>query len=192
MAPLATAHHAKQLESTLLKREPYLAVENRPFPDFALEDADRRSVTLADLRGKVVVLYFIFASCTDLCPLHSDLIARVQAEVNRTPMEGEVRFVALTTDPEKDTPGVLRAYGPAHGLDPTNWMFLRSDDVEATRRLAERLQQSFKPLKSGQFLHAAVTYLIDRKGRLRARYFGLKFDPTNLILHINALANERN
>lgn len=190
-APPLAAHSLEGLERTLLKREAYLAVENRPFPDFALHDAKGRIVTLAELRDKVVVLYFVFASCTDVCPLHSDLIAEVQAEVNRTPMRDEVRFVAITTDPEKDTPEVLAGYGPAHGLKPGNWVFLRSEEAQATRRLADGLGQAFKPLKDGQFLHAVVTYLIDREGRLRARYFGLKFDPTNLILHINALVNDR-
>ena len=185
----AWAHSLQELERTLLEKERYLIVEDAPFPDFTLQDAAGRRVTLGDFRDTVVVANFIYARCPDECPLHSELIADVQAGVNRTPMKDLVRFVSITTDPEHDTPEVLKAYGAAHGLDPANWVFLRSEQPDGTRKLAARLAQKFTAQK-GVLLHALVTYLVDRKGRLRARYFGLKFDPASLILHINALAND--
>src|SRR3546814_4907854 len=79
-----------------------------------------------DLRGKIVVLHFIYAGCPDVCPLHADLIGRVQEMVNQTPMRDQVQFVTVTTDPERDTAEVLRGYGEAHGLNPANWVFLTS------------------------------------------------------------------
>ncbi len=186
----AWAHSLQELEAKLLEKERYMVVEDAPFPDFSLQDAAGRRVTLADFRGTVVVLNFIYARCPDECPLHSELIAEVQAAVNRTPMKDLVRFVSITTDPEHDTREVLKAYGAAHGLDSANWVFLRSEQPDGTSKLAARLKQKFTADGESVFLHAVVTYLVDRKGRLRARYFGLKFEPVSLILHINALAND--
>ena len=66
------------------------------------------------------MLHFIYTNCPDLCPLHAELIAKIQSMVNLTPMKEGVRFISITTDPSKDRGEVLRDYG--HGLDPVNWM----------------------------------------------------------------------
>lgn len=188
----AAAHSLEELEGELSARERYLQVVDTPAPDFALLDADGREVRLADFRGKVVVLNFIYASCPDVCPLHSERIAKIQAMVNRTPMRDLVAFITITTDPERDTPAVLKDYGAAHGLDPVNWVFLTSgpDRPAATRELAERYGLKFTPTDDGYLMHGVVTHLIDKSGNLRARYHGLKFDPTNFVVHVNALTND--
>ncbi|MCB4823103.1 SCO family protein [Roseicella aerolata] len=183
----------KEVEGRLHDREQFFQpFEARPAPDFALQDAEGRPVGLADLRGKVVVLHFIYAACPDACPLHADLIARIQEMVNLTPMREQVRFVTITTDPERDTPEVMRGYGEAHGLDPANWTFLTSgaELPEDGRRLAEAYGLRFVPTPDGMQMHAVVTHVIDREGRLRARFHGLDFDPTNLVLYLNALTHD--
>src|SRR3989337_2070642 len=134
----ALAHSVKDLESLLGDREKYFQPMDRKAPDFTLRTAEGKAVSLADLRGNVVVLHFIYASCPDVCPLHADRIAEVQEMVNRRPMKEQVRFVTITTDPVNDTDDVMKEYGPAHGLDQANWTFLTtaSDQPEvATRRL---------------------------------------------------------
>lgn len=190
----ALAHHpAGGAKSRLSERERYFQpLEARPAPDFTLRDAEGRAVGLTDLRGKVVVLHFIYAGCPDFCPLHADLIARVQGVVNQTPMRDLVRFVSVTTDPERDTPEVLRAYGEARGLDPANWVFLTSgaERPEETRRLVEAFGHRFTLTQDGLQMHGVVTHVIDREGRLRANFHGLDFDPTNLVLYLNTLSRE--
>jgi protein SCO1/2 len=149
-------------------------------------------VRLADLRGKVVVLFFIYTNCPDVCPLQAEALAVVQREVNRMAMGDLVAFVAVTTDPERDTADVLRSYGAQHGLEPANFLFLTSD-VErptATRELAADYGLTFDEAEGGVQVHGVVTHLIDKSGHLRARYHGLKFDPSTMILHLNALAND--
>jgi protein SCO1/2 len=189
---LAQGHSLKALEDQLFRREPYVEIANRPAFDFALRDVAGRAVSLADFRGKVVVLWFIYAGCPDVCPLHSEAIARIQAAINQTPMRDLVQFVTVTTDPQRDTADVLKAYGLAHGLDPVNWVFLTSGPGRptATRELAERYGLKFTAVKDGYQMHGIVTHLIDKSGMLRARYHGLKFQPTNLIVHVNALTND--
>ena len=188
----ASAHSLKELEDQLTAREPYIQVVNRPAPDFALQDADGHMTSLKDLRGRVVVLYFIYASCPDVCPLLSEKIATIQQQINTTPMRDIVEFVAVTTDPERDTPNVLRAYGPAHGLDLVNWRFLTSgvDHPTVTRELAKVYGLEFTPMGDGTLMHGLVTHVIDKSGNLRARFHGLKFKNISLILYVNALSND--
>jgi protein SCO1 len=189
----ALAHSVEELGREFGDRERYFQPIDQQAPEFELQDPDGRMVRLEDLRGKVVVLHFIYASCPDACPLHADLIGRVQEMVNQTPTREQVQFVTITTDPEIDTPEVLRDYGPAHGLDPANWIFLSSGPdrpEDTTRKLAESFGHGFTKTENGYQAHGVVTHVIDREGRWRANFHGLEFEPTNLVTYVNALANE--
>ena len=189
----ASAHSLKDLESLLGSREKYFQSIDKIAPDFALQDADGKPVRLQDLRGKVVVLHFIYALCPDICPLHADRIAEIQSMVNQTPMKAQVQFVTITTDPKNDTPDILRVYGEQHRLDPANWVFLttRAEQPEdATRNLAERFGHKFMKEEGGYQVHGIVTHVIDKEGHWRANFHGLRFEPTNLVVFINALVND--
>lgn len=189
----ASAHSLKDLESLLGSRERYFQSIDRMAPDLALQDADGKPVQLSDLRGKVVVLHFIYARCPDICPLHADRIAEIQSMVNQTPMKAQVQFVTITTDPTNDTPDILRVYGEQHRLDPANWAFLTTgaeQPEDATRNLAKRFGHKFMKEEGGYQVHSIVTHVIDKKGHWRANFHGLRFEPTNLVVFINALVND--
>ena len=193
-----SAHSIKdkgELERLMGDKEKYYQPLDKTAPDFTLQDADGNVVSRADLRGKVAVLHFIYAGCPDVCPLHADRIAEIQEMVNQTPMKDQVQFVTITTDPKNDTPDVLRAYGQAHGLDPINWVFLATtpdQPEDATRRLAQAHGHAFTKTEDGYQVHSVVTHIFDKQGRWRANFHGLKFEPTNLVVYINALVNESN
>src|SRR3546814_670029 len=161
----------KELEGDLFQREKYFQPLDKEAPEFALENAEGRPVSLADFRGKVVILHFIYASCPDVCPLHADLIGRIQEMVNQTPMRDQVQFVTITTDPVNDTPEVLKAYGPAHGLDPTNWVFLTSGPgkPEMTRELVESFDHRCAVTASGLQVTSVVTHITDKTGKASCR-----------------------
>jgi protein SCO1/2 len=185
-------HSLDEVEKALGEREFYLEVVNRPAPGFNLQDSEGRSYSLDDFRDKVVVLWFVYASCPDVCPLHSERIAEIQENINRTPIRDLVQFITVTTDSERDSGDVLRSYGPQHGLDASNWLFLTNgtDRSSETRLLAEQYGLKFTLQDGGYQMHGIVTHIIDKSGRLRARYHELKFDDTNLIVHVNALTND--
>jgi len=188
-----SGHSLEELQGQLGDREKYFQPTARKAPHFTLEDAEGRAVALRDLSGKVVVLHFVYTSCPDVCPLHAERVAEIQEMVNRTPMRELVQFVTITTDPEHDTPEVMRDYGPAHGLDPANWMFLTSGPdrpEDTTRKLAERFGHTFSKTEDGYQIHGVVTHILDRDGRWQANFHGLEFEPTNLVLYINALTHE--
>nr|WP_306266363.1 SCO family protein [Pararhizobium sp. IMCC3301] len=189
----ASAHHpGADLDKLMGSKERYFQIIDDPAPAFELADADGKIVHLSDFADKIVVLNFIFASCTDVCPVHSSLIADVQSKINATPMKDMVQFISVTTDPEVDTPEVLRSYGEPRGLDPHNWIFLtrRPGDAEdATRSLSKSYNTLFEPRNDGQQTHGVVTHIIDKGGRFAAKFHGLQFEPLNLVLYINGLTN---
>lgn len=186
------AHSLDELEGQLTKEERYFQAVSKPAPGFTLSDPDGKSRSLKDWRGKVVVLWFIYTNCPDVCPLHTEEMAAVQQMINRTPMMDLVEFVAVTTDPERDTQEVLRDYGGVHGLDPVNAILLTSGPGKPAggQELAEQYGLKFTPTPDGMLMHGVVTHVIDKSGNLRARYHGLKFKHTSLIAYVNALTND--
>ncbi|MEK6718218.1 MAG: SCO family protein, partial [candidate division NC10 bacterium] len=69
-------------------------------PDFSLIERGGRRITLAEIRGKVWIVNFIYTHCTDTCPLQSAQMARLQADFSAEP---DLRLVSITVDPEQDT-----------------------------------------------------------------------------------------
>lgn len=192
-ATSAAAHSLKELEQQFLAKEKYFQVIDRAAPDFRLQDSDGRVFQLSDFRKKVVVLNFIYTRCPDLCPLHAELIAKIQSMIDLTPMKQQVQFVSITTDPSNDKASALRDYGKKHGLDSANWMFLTTtpgDPEDATRRLAKAFGHEFTKTEDGYQMHGIVTHVIDRDGIWRANFHGLQFDPVNLVVFVNALVND--
>jgi len=188
----ALPHSLEEVDQGLRKKERYFQSVDTQAPDFKLQDANGRRLGLTDLRGKVVVLNFIYASCADVCPLHSERIAEIQAMINQTPMRDLVQFVTITTDPKRDAGQILQDYGKAHGLDPTNWAFLTSapgEPDDGTRKIAEAYGLKFTAGDDGMQMHGIVTHVIDQDGRLRARFHGLEFEPVNFVIFVNALTN---
>ena len=194
-ASTGVAHSLEELEDQLSEREKYFQPIDEDATEFELEDADGRKVRLADFRDKVVVLHFVYTNCPDVCPLHAERIAEIQEMVNQTPMKNLVQFISVTTDPKNDTAEVMHKYGLAHGLDAVNWVFLTSGKAkpeDTTRKLAQQYGHKFTKTEEGYQIHGVVTHVSDREGRWRANFHGLKFQPANLVVFINALVNETN
>lgn len=194
-AALATptlSHSLDFVQQQLIEKEDYFQPVDSDVPDFALEDAAGSPIEMSDLRGKVVILHFIYTNCGDFCPLHTELIATLQAMINPTPMRDRVRFVTITTDPLRDNGAVLTEYGEAHGADSSNWLFLTTrpgQPEDATRILAKAYGLEFTQTADGEQMHGVVTHVIDQDGRLKARLHGLKFEPLSLVTFVNALVN---
>jgi cytochrome oxidase Cu insertion factor (SCO1/SenC/PrrC family) len=125
---------------------------------FALSDADGRERRLSDFKGRLVLLYFGYATCPDVCP--TDLAAIGGALRALGERSAEVQPIFVTLDPQRDTPPVLRAYvGAFH----PRFIALRGSDAQ-TREVATRYKVFYE--RAGDFIdHAAFTFLIDREGQ---------------------------
>ena len=193
--PVSAHHPGENLDAVIGDKETYFQMVDKAAPPIGLSDADGKPVDLADFTGKVVVMNFIYASCPDVCPLHAEKIAAVQAMINGSPMKDMVQFISVTTDPANDTPDILASYGSDHGLDSVNWKFLTvsaGQGEAASRKLAESYGHKFKATEDGFQAHGIVTHVIDGAGRWAANFHGLKFKSVNLVLYINGLTNNAN
>ena len=106
------------------------------FPNIALVNQDGKRVRFYDdlIKGKTVVIQFMFANCDRLCPMVTPNLVKVQKQLQQQ-APGEVSFVSITVDPEHDTPEVLQAYRKRFHVQP-GWQFLtgRRTDIERLRR----------------------------------------------------------
>ena len=130
----------------------------------ALTGHDGKPRTLADFRGKAVVLFFGFTHCPDICPTTLADMAGVLKQLG--PDSDRVQLLFVTVDPERDTPQVLAQYVPA--FDP-RFLGLYGD-VAATQRAAQEFKIFFEKRKSGDSYsvdHSGQSYVIDPQGRLR-------------------------
>jgi protein SCO1 len=157
-------------------------------PDFTLISQDGAAVTLGDFRGKVVAVTFIYASCPDVCPLLSDKLARVQDALGAD-FGAKVAFLSITTDPERDSPEVLREYAQALDADLAGWSFLTGTEA-AVREVAHRYGVVVVEAADGQVDHTLLTTLIDRDGVMRVQYLGYRFDPEEFRHDLLYLVNE--
>lgn len=140
-------------------------------PDFALTDQDGRAVSLASLRGKTLLLDFVYTHCPGPCPILTGRHAQVQRALSPALRAG-VHFVSITVDPERDTPEALKAYALARGADLADWSFL-TGPPDAVRDVLKRYGVFAQPSAlPGQVDHIVVTLLIDREGRVVRRLFG--------------------
>ena len=158
-------------------------------PALTLTTQDGAPLSLGDLRGKVVLLTFIYTSCTDTCPLLTGKMAGLQEKLG-SDFGSQVQFLSVTVDPERDTPDVLRAYGQRFKVDPAGWSFLTgASDESASVNGSYGIFVRKRP--TGDVDHSFLTSLVDRSGTLRVQYIGTRFDPDELLADLRALVRER-
>jgi protein SCO1/2 len=168
---------------------PSLAVI-RPAPDFTLLDPQGRPVRLSELRGRVVLLSFVYTSCPSACPLITQRMALLQrrlAEARLLP--ARVSLVSVTVDPERDGPATLARHAKAFGAHPEGWRFLR-ESTERLRPVLASYDEWTRRLPGGEIDHPARLYLIDRAGRVREIYSLALFDEYQALRDIRALLRE--
>jgi protein SCO1 len=134
--------------------------------DFALADFDGKPRTPADYKGKVVVVFFGYTQCPDVCPTTMAEMASVMKELG--PQADQVQVLFITLDPERDTPALLKGYVPQFdkrfvGLAGT---------PEQTAQVAKEFKVFYTKVPGsapGQYSidHTAGSYVFDRSGKLR-------------------------
>jgi cytochrome oxidase Cu insertion factor (SCO1/SenC/PrrC family) len=106
------------------------------FPNVALVNQDKKTVHFYDdvIKGKVVMIQFMFANCQRYCPMTTPNLVRVQKELLSRGVR-DVSMVSITVDPKHDTPEVLKEYANTFHVQP-GWQFLtgKKEDIDLIRR----------------------------------------------------------
>ena len=159
-----------------------------PAAEFKLTSQDGRRLSLQELRGKVVAVTFIYASCADTCPLLTAKMVGLQ-ETLGPDFSSKVFFLSITVDPERDTPEVLKGYAQAHGANLGGWAFLTGTAAEI-RDVARHYGIYYKKIARGDVDHTFLTSLVDQSGTLRVQYLGVRFDSDELLQDLQTLLRE--
>jgi protein SCO1/2 len=162
----------------------------RQAPDFKLTDQDGRPFRLADLRGRVVLVGFVFTTCNGTCPATTHRMSQIAEKLaaERRLTDG-VRLVSITLDPERDRPEVLRRYMKLFDVDPARWSFL-TGSVEQVNRVLTAWGMWARPTARGQLDHPSRVYLLDTRGRVREIYSLEFLQPDWVIEDVRLLLKE--
>lgn len=135
--------------------------------EFSLLDPDGNVKTLADFKGKVVVMFFGYTQCPDICP--TTLTEMQQVMTLLGPQSDKVQVLFVTVDPQRDTAAILKQYVPAFD---SRFLGLRPADDAALEKVAKDFKIYYKKVPGtspGSYTmdHTAGSYAFDPEGRLR-------------------------
>ncbi len=155
--------------------------------DFRLADHVGRSRSLADFRGKVVVLNFGYTQCPDVCPTTLGDLASAVRKLGKD--GGEVQVLFVTVDPKRDTPALLKEYVPQFHA---TFIGLRGD-AAATEKVTKdfHIYAKERPGKTPESYtvdHSAQSLVFDRKGQLRL-VIGYGLEPDKIAQDLRILLN---
>lgn len=133
--------------------------------DFVLRDHSARTFSLADQRGKVVLIYFGYTSCADVCPTTLVDVAGAIRELG--PSADLLQPLLISVDPERDSPELLRKY-LAHFHPSMLGLTGTPEEIAAVTRLYRAPAYKRKPSESGFYVvdHSSHIYVVDPDGRL--------------------------
>ena len=175
----------------LLTSEPYIfnGIEfDDPVkaPNFALNNQNRSLVTLADLRGKVVLVFFGFTNCPDACPATLGTWKQVHELLGDD--ASKVEFIMITVDPERDTPEVLKKH-----LALFNPAFVGlHGSIEEIQGVASDYNIYFEKAESGSAVghlvdHSSLSYVIDTEGYLVLGHRSYEISSMDIVSDIKEI-----
>jgi protein SCO1/2 len=159
-------------------------------PDAALIDQDDRRRTLAEWRGVPTLVTFIYTRCPlpNFCPLMDQNFRTIQRAAREdSQLDGRIRLISISFDPDHDTPAVLSAHAARLEADPAVWTFLTGDRITV-----DRIAATFGVgvIRDGgpadEITHNLRTALIDADGRIAKIYSGNEWTPSIVLADLRA------
>lgn len=162
--------------------------------DYTLVDQDSSVAHFPkDFKGKTIVLGFIYTHCPDICPMTTNNIYLVEKELDKE-NTGDVAYVNISFDPERDTPAVLKEYAKVRGINTKEFRFL-TGSKDVIKSLLKECNVYAMPgdttLIDGDttyyFIHTDRISIMDPDGKIRAEYKGSTANVKELIKDINRI-----
>jgi protein SCO1/2 len=154
---------------------------------FTLTNQDGNPTTLTDLTNRVWVADIIFTRCAGQCPRMTQQMKSLEEKL---PPGSGARLVTLTTDPDYDSPVIMKRYGDRFGADFSHWTFLTGTKDAIAQLAANELKLSSVPIKPGDqknpvdlFIHTTIFVIVDKHAQLRGIFEtgGDGVDWTNVV-----------
>ena len=159
-------------------------------PPFSLQSQSGRTITSADVKDKVYVANFFFATCPTACPRMTSQLARVQREFVK---DTTLRLLSHTVDPERDTVAALREFATRYEADSSRWFFLTGNkaDIYRLARKGYKVVADDREGGADDFVHSEKLVLVDKQGVIWGYYEGLDSTSVNqLMIDIRTLQLE--
>lgn len=168
-APAAPGGHARHAARAPEPGEP--ADHSLYYLESRWRDQAGGERALGSLAGRGQVVALVYTYCGDTCPRVLMDMKRVEGELERA-HPGEVGFVLVSIDPERDTPDRLRGFAEGARLDPARWTLLNGSD-EDVLELAALLGVKYRRETAAQLSHSNVITVLDRGGEVAHQQLGL-------------------
>jgi len=147
-----------------------------------------------DYEGKILLIGFIFTNCPDICPMTTHNLHLIQQELKKENIN-KVQIAALTFDPERDTPGILKEYARIRKYDLSNWDFLTGNkkEIDTLKYLFSIVAISGDTTytESGEpiyfYTHTDRITLINKESKIRKEYKGSEINIDEIIADVKYL-----
>ena len=156
---------------------------NNCLPDVSLIDQHGSAVSLASLRGKPVLIDFIYTSCASTCPMLTAKMAAIAHQLGPA-LGADVTIVSISLDPEHDSPAELEKYAKSHDADGKGWIFLTGPPAKIDQVLAlfklRRTRES-----DGSIMHSIEAFLLGPDGHQIRQYSALDVSPDAVVADVD-------
>lgn len=169
---LAVAFNAYAFDEKLALKESQAAI-GRQVSDYRFLTSQGKEVRLSDLRGKPLVVHFIYTGCFQVCPATTQVLATAVAEAERTLGRGAFRVASIGFNQPADSPAAMKDFARKFGLVSPDWLFL-SPDAGSVPRLAAELGFRYEATAAG-FDHLLQATIVDANGRIYRQVYGDSF-----------------
>jgi protein SCO1/2 len=176
---IAAVSNALRQDTHSRGKEAYREI-GETIPDFALYDQEGRVVQSARFRGKQIMVNFIYSRCpvATMCPASTAKMMSTQ-KLARDAGVPNLELISISLEPSYDTPGVLKDYAAARGIDTTNFSFLTGPESAISDLLTQF--GVIAEFKGGVLNHSLATLLIDENGKIIHRADGSQWEPRDFV-----------
>jgi protein SCO1/2 len=159
-------------------------------PGFSFTDQNGARLTSDDLRGKLVYYTFMYTGCDANCAQTVQGLKAIQQAVDEAGSSVPVEFVAISFDPQRDTPERLSQFATEHGLAGERWHFVTGDPAQLKNVIGAGFGAYYDQTDDGAFRFDPMYVLVDGWGIQRAFYRTPMPDPARIVRDINFITKE--
>lgn len=151
-------------------------------PPITLIDSRGAPLSLASLKGKLLLIDFIYTNCATACPVLTSRFAQIATRLGDE-LGRKVTMVSITLDPEHDHPAQLLDYARTHDANRDGWLLLtgKPQDIDSVLGLY-RIRRERAP--DGTIAHVATSYLVGPDGRQMRAYNAMEVAPATVIADV--------